>query len=333
MVLRGGAGEDSLSFSAGLAGNATLLDGGAEADMAFFDYSQFELRVDLSDSFDATLPDGVRLRNIEVVSILGGSADGIFPGGDDDDGRDAGVGSDAAKGGTGNDALSNSILSYASDGATDVHSGDVDALLGGAGQDDLVLSVLAFAHRGGSATVSGNATVLDDDTLSMSALPETYQDGGEPGTAALSGNTFTLLSKGGRNFINAFLGASADEGGTASTTDNAVLLRGGSMADTLQFAMSATAFAAAGGGSTTTTRGNVVTVMGDGGGDTLSPELEVGANSGSNATLVNNTLALTGGSGNDRLFVGYDLGLQDGGRRSPVTASCSRAGRGTTAWG
>ncbi len=87
------------------------------------------------------------------------------------------------------------------------------------------------------------------------------------------------------------------------------------------------------GGSTTTTRGNVVTITGDGGGDTLSLELDLGANVGSNAALVDYSLAPTGGLGNDRLFVGYDLRLQVGRRGSPVTASCSRAGRRTIAWG
>ena len=135
LVLRGGAGEDSLSFSAGLGGNAALLDGGADADTALLDYSEYtaDLRIDLSDSYDATLPDGVRFRNIEEVSIVGGSGDDIFLGGDDDDEFHAGLGSDAAEGGAGNESLSNFISSYASDGATDVRSGDLDALLGGTG--------------------------------------------------------------------------------------------------------------------------------------------------------------------------------------------------------
>ncbi len=192
--------------------------------MAVVDFSQFDLRVDLSHSSDATLPAGVHLGNIERVSIVGGSDSNIFLGGNDDDELDACLGNHEAKGDVGNDSLSNSISSNASDGVTDVRSGDVDALLAGAGQDDLSLSVLAFPDRDGGS---------DDDTLSMSVLPETYQDGGEPGIAAVSGNAVTLLGREGQDFINAFLGARSDEGSTASTADIAVLLRGGSAADTL----------------------------------------------------------------------------------------------------
>ena len=43
-----------------------------------------------------------------------------------------------------------------------------------------------------------------------------------PGTASLSDNSFTLLGRGGGDVFNAFLGASASEGGTASATGNLV---------------------------------------------------------------------------------------------------------------
>ncbi|MGH1350057.1 MAG: calcium-binding protein [Methyloligellaceae bacterium] len=158
-----GSGDDVITFIPFFAGT-NYFDGGDGNDRAIIDFSASTVAVGMSypSSYIQVFSDGksVRLRDVENLTIFGGSADDDLEGTTGSDFLYGGAGNDGLNGGSGNDIL------YGGDGNDLLFASiGMDTLYGGAGDDYLEIN-----DNTGGADIADGGEGLDELRLRRTDL-------------------------------------------------------------------------------------------------------------------------------------------------------------------
>ena len=213
----------------------------------------------------------------------------------------------------GSDNLNGSANAYADnyyggDGGVAKVSSNTVALRGGADGDSLNYNLSAQASSGGSATTTDNSVTLEGgdgtDNLNGSANAYAYANyySGGSGVAKVASSTVALRGGADRDNLNYSLSASANAGGSATTTNNSVTLDGEDGSDNLNASLSRSTDGST--GSVADLSANTVALRGGAGDDRLAITVNT------LALLSTNTVSLDGGAGTDTGVLTYN-GAED----------------------
>lgn len=191
-TLNGGAGDDTLVM--GAAGGS--VDGGEGRDFAVFDFFGLTtpVRYDHNNG-QLSGPASATVRNVERVSIFGGTGDDVLAGGADDDTFFGSGGADRLTGRGGNDGLDGGAgddVVDAGSGADTVSGGSGDDLIvGGSGADFLFAGQGADVIDGGSGDDRMDGDEGDDFIISGEFSGVDLIDGGDGVDTVFISRAFT----------------------------------------------------------------------------------------------------------------------------------------------
>ena len=291
IAAEGGDGNDQFSIETNFkdADNRVSVAGGAGTDKLTFRYIGADAVIaDLQTGTIDTL--GITVTGVESFEIYGGTGDDQMKGGAGDDHLDAARGGGTLSGGNGNDKLIASLFAApAADDAPVATEGKRLSLSGDAGDDWIVAdsSIRGARAADNTVTVSGGIGA-DDVSLRVEARG-----------ATVVGNGFTVEAGKGGDSISGRFDADASQ-----ITGNTVTLKAGDDDDSLSFGLDAGAEE----GGTASVSDNTVTLAGEAGNDEIFLRLSTETDDILYPQRIQkNTIVLDGGAGNDEITLATDV--------------------------